>query len=143
MLPSLLVNGTLSSQKKTVKAEFSKSFNGKVAKDVQTDGIVSLVNGLNTFVLAATGVGKSSIAIGFLKLFTPAMLPVMIVINPLDALGDNQVSSIRCKINQNSSRLLKFFSGCNNYLGTSPSTRHHRNQSHQGDCFKSRCMDKS
>ncbi|PLW51942.1 hypothetical protein PCASD_00919 [Puccinia coronata f. sp. avenae] len=45
----------------------------------------------HTFVLAGTGFGKTRIAEIYLRLFKPYQKPVIVVLNPLDALGDNQV----------------------------------------------------
>lgn len=92
LLAPSLVNGTLAHQKKTVRYAFIKHFKGRIPEDLQIETIVSLINGFNTFLLASTGFGKSLIALMFLLLFELERLPVMVVINPLDALGDNQVS---------------------------------------------------
>lgn len=93
LLPTSLVKGSLSHQKKIAKSEFKRNFQ-QTAKDVQADTIVSVMNGFNTMLLASTGFGKSRIALSYLLLFPLEKLPVMIVINPLDALGDNQVSAV-------------------------------------------------
>ncbi|KNE93805.1 hypothetical protein PSTG_12809 [Puccinia striiformis f. sp. tritici PST-78] len=66
------------------------------AKPLQVETVLNLLRGRNTFVLAATGFGKSRISELYLE-----MLPrdrrqnlrgVVVVLNPLDALGDNQVA---------------------------------------------------
>jgi superfamily II DNA helicase RecQ len=53
--------------------------------------VAHLVHSEHTFVLAGTGFGKSRIAEIYLRLFKPYQKPVIVVLNPLDALGDNQV----------------------------------------------------
>ncbi|KAA1072140.1 hypothetical protein PGT21_028752 [Puccinia graminis f. sp. tritici] len=64
-------------------------------KTLQVDTIASLVRGNNTFLLAATGFGKTRIAELYLDLMPKdkkgRISGVVIVLNPLDALGDNQV----------------------------------------------------
>ncbi|PLW31553.1 hypothetical protein PCASD_19111 [Puccinia coronata f. sp. avenae] len=64
---------------------------GNKAKDGQIDMASHLVHSEHTFVLAGTGFGKSCIAEIYLQLFKPYQKPVIVVLNPLDALGDNQV----------------------------------------------------
>jgi ATP-dependent helicase YprA (DUF1998 family) len=93
LLPASFVKGSLTYQKKIAKSEFKKNFQ-QTAKDVQADTIVSVINGFNTMLLAGTGFGKSRIALAYLLLFPLETLPVMIFINPLYALGDNQVSVV-------------------------------------------------
>jgi superfamily II helicase len=60
-------------------------------KPRQVDAVCSLVRGNNTFVLAGTGFGKTCIAELYYRLFEQKKKPVVLVLNPLDALGDNQV----------------------------------------------------
>ncbi|EFP74254.1 uncharacterized protein PGTG_00210 [Puccinia graminis f. sp. tritici CRL 75-36-700-3] len=57
----------------------------------QVEAVSSLVKGQNTFVLAGTGFGKSRISEIFLRLFDKKEKATVLVLNPLDALGDNQV----------------------------------------------------
>ncbi|PLW57777.1 hypothetical protein PCANC_01322 [Puccinia coronata f. sp. avenae] len=62
------------------------------AKDQQIDAVSHLVHSEHTFILAGTGFRKTRIAeIYSWKLFKPYQKPVIVVLNPLDALGDNQV----------------------------------------------------
>lgn len=58
----------------------------------QIQAVVSLLRGKNTFLLAGTGFGKTRVAEVFLRMFPEKLKPVMLVVNPLDSLGDNQVS---------------------------------------------------
>jgi ERCC4-related helicase len=53
-----------------------------------------LVHDRNTFVLAATGFGKTRIAEMYHNLFQPYQKSIVIVLNHLDSLGDNQVGII-------------------------------------------------
>lgn len=99
LLPSILLNSSLSSQRKSVINVFLKWYKKQKPKDLQVKTIVSLINGFNTFLLAGTGYGKSRIPEMFLRLFDPGQLPVVLVLNPLDALGDNQVSIIWLMMN--------------------------------------------
>ncbi|PLW48877.1 hypothetical protein PCASD_02790 [Puccinia coronata f. sp. avenae] len=61
------------------------------AKEGQIDAVAHLVHSEHTFVLAGTGFGKTQIAEMYSKLFKPYQKAVIVVVNPLDALGDNQV----------------------------------------------------
>ncbi|OAV96362.1 hypothetical protein PTTG_26366 [Puccinia triticina 1-1 BBBD Race 1] len=60
-------------------------------KQVQVDAVKSLVHGRHTFVMAGTGCGKSRISEMYYNLFAKTKKAVILVLNPLDALGDNQV----------------------------------------------------
>ncbi|KAA1139256.1 ATP-dependent DNA helicase sgs1 [Puccinia graminis f. sp. tritici] len=60
-------------------------------KPVQVKAVKSLVHRHNTFVMAGTGCGKSRISEMYFNLFAPYKKSVILVLNPLDALGDNQV----------------------------------------------------
>jgi superfamily II DNA helicase RecQ len=65
-------------------------------KPLQVKNSVNLIRGHNTFLLAATGFGKSRIPEIYLNMTTKDCnsrhIGVVIVLNPLDALGDNQVT---------------------------------------------------
>ncbi|KAA1115002.1 ATP-dependent DNA helicase sgs1 [Puccinia graminis f. sp. tritici] len=61
------------------------------AKDLQIEAVYHLANGSNTFVLAGTGFGKSQIPEIYHMLHPKPSNAVIVVLNPLDALGDNQV----------------------------------------------------
>ncbi|KAA1076884.1 ATP-dependent DNA helicase sgs1 [Puccinia graminis f. sp. tritici] len=60
-------------------------------KEVQVNAVKSLVGGKHTFVMAGTGCGKSRISEMYYHLFAKSKKAVVLVLNPLDALGDNQV----------------------------------------------------
>jgi superfamily II DNA helicase RecQ len=64
-------------------------------KPLEVDTVVSLICGNNTLVLAATGFGKSRIAKLYLNLMPKdqkgKIFGIFVVLNPLDALGNNQV----------------------------------------------------
>ncbi|PLW05275.1 hypothetical protein PCANC_27194 [Puccinia coronata f. sp. avenae] len=61
-------------------------------KTVQVDAVMSLVRQRHTFVMAGTGCGKSRISEMYHHLFARSKKAVILVLNPLDALGDNQVN---------------------------------------------------
>ncbi|KAA1102624.1 ATP-dependent DNA helicase sgs1 [Puccinia graminis f. sp. tritici] len=58
-------------------------------KDLQVESVLSLVRGENCFVRAGTGFGKTRISEMFFNLYTTKA--VVLVLNPLDSLGDDQV----------------------------------------------------
>ena len=64
---------------------------GQAAKLLQIDAVANLVMGRNTFLLAGTGFGKSRIAEIYYKMIPHKQRAVVLVLNPLDSLGDNQV----------------------------------------------------
>ncbi|KAA1067813.1 ATP-dependent DNA helicase sgs1 [Puccinia graminis f. sp. tritici] len=64
---------------------------GQHAKDLQVDAVFNLVQGRNTFLLAGTGFGKSRIAELYMKMIPQKSKGVVLVLNPLDSLGENQV----------------------------------------------------
>jgi superfamily II RNA helicase len=57
-------------------------------KIVQVDAVMSLVRQRHTFVMAGTGCGKSRISEMYHHLFARLKKAVILVLNPLDALGD-------------------------------------------------------
>ncbi|KAI7933445.1 hypothetical protein MJO28_017648 [Puccinia striiformis f. sp. tritici] len=59
---------------------------------LQMQTVINLVHRKNMFVLAGTGFGKTRIAEVYWHLFPAYRKPVILVLNPLDTLGDNQVS---------------------------------------------------
>ncbi|POW00185.1 hypothetical protein PSTT_13303 [Puccinia striiformis] len=61
------------------------------AKPLQIDAVVNLVRGRNTFLLAGTGYGKSRIPELYFRTLPIRERPVVVILNPLDTLGDNQV----------------------------------------------------
>lgn len=90
-LPASLLNSSLAIQRNHVKNAFKKFYNHQEAKQVQVDTSVELINGNNVFVLSGTGYGKSRIPELFAHLFDRNQRAVVVILNPLDALGDNQV----------------------------------------------------
>ncbi|POW21539.1 hypothetical protein PSHT_02274 [Puccinia striiformis] len=69
-------------------------------KPIQMDSVINLVQRKHTFVLAGTGFGKSRIAEVYWHLFPAYKKPIILVLNPLDTLGDNQVAEKKkAKIN--------------------------------------------
>ncbi|POW14861.1 hypothetical protein PSHT_07243 [Puccinia striiformis] len=73
-----------------VKAEAEKLF-PEVPKELQIECCMSLVKQQHSFVLAGTGYGKSRIAEMYYRLFPVESKAIVLVLNPLDTLGDNQV----------------------------------------------------
>ncbi|KAI7950372.1 hypothetical protein MJO29_009046 [Puccinia striiformis f. sp. tritici] len=61
------------------------------AKPLQIEAVAHLARGSNTFLLAGTGFGKSRIPEIYYSLLPKTSKGVVLVLNPLDALGDNQV----------------------------------------------------
>ncbi|OAV97620.1 hypothetical protein PTTG_01926 [Puccinia triticina 1-1 BBBD Race 1] len=66
-------------------------FYSEPLKPIQMETVVSLVRGKHTFTLAGTGFGKTRIGEVYYRLFPAYKKPIVIVLNPLDSLGDNQV----------------------------------------------------
>ncbi|OAV92044.1 hypothetical protein PTTG_11020 [Puccinia triticina 1-1 BBBD Race 1] len=60
-------------------------------KPVQVNAVANLVGGSHTFVMAGTGCGKSCISEMYYNLFAKSRKAVILVLNPLDVLGNNQV----------------------------------------------------
>ncbi|EHS64606.1 hypothetical protein PGT21_013414 [Puccinia graminis f. sp. tritici] len=61
------------------------------AKPLQVETVFNLARGRNTFLLAGTGFGKSRISELYFKMIPKSTRAVVLVLNPLDSLGDNQV----------------------------------------------------
>ncbi|EFP82689.2 uncharacterized protein PGTG_08885 [Puccinia graminis f. sp. tritici CRL 75-36-700-3] len=78
--------------KKEIASRAKNFYNGEEAKALQIDVVTNLAQGRNTFLLAGTGYGKSRISEMYFKLLPQNTKPVILVLNPLDALGDNQVA---------------------------------------------------
>ncbi|PLW21298.1 hypothetical protein PCANC_05039 [Puccinia coronata f. sp. avenae] len=74
-----------------IEAVAKKKYGGQRPKSLQVDAVMSLVKLRHTFVMAGTSFGKSWIVEMYLSLFT-AKDGIILVLNPLDALGDNQVA---------------------------------------------------
>jgi superfamily II DNA or RNA helicase len=58
-------------------------------KPLQVEAVSALVQGKNVFVRAGTGFGKTRISEMFFNLFKTKV--IILVLNPLDSLGDDQV----------------------------------------------------
>lgn len=84
-------NASAVQQRQMVVDKFRKLFPKDEPKDLQVNAVLSLLNGDNTFLLAATGFGKTRVAEVYVSMYTKLQRPVMIILCPLDALGDNQV----------------------------------------------------
>lgn len=61
------------------------------ARELQVEAVMSLIRKNNTFLIASTGYGKSRIPELFSMMFVKSSKPIVLILNPLDALGDNQV----------------------------------------------------
>ncbi|POV99177.1 hypothetical protein PSHT_13646 [Puccinia striiformis] len=77
--------------KAEIETRAKKSYDGQDTKPLQIDMVASLAQGKNVFLLAGTGFGKIRIAEMYYDLLPSNLKPVVLVLNPLDALGDNQV----------------------------------------------------
>jgi superfamily II DNA helicase RecQ len=62
------------------------------AKPLQIDTVLNLARGRNVMLHAGTGFGKSRVAEMYYDLVPKHIKAVVLVLNPLDALGNNQVS---------------------------------------------------
>ncbi|KAH9814072.1 P-loop containing nucleoside triphosphate hydrolase protein [Melampsora americana] len=77
------------------RALLEQSFRSSNSFEPRTEQIeicTILLKGMNAFLLAGTGFGKSKIPEMYLNTFHKVDKPVVLVLNPLDALGDNQVT---------------------------------------------------
>ncbi|OAV93804.1 hypothetical protein PTTG_08326 [Puccinia triticina 1-1 BBBD Race 1] len=74
-----------------LKNRSAKMYGRQPPKPVQLDSVIDLIHRRDTFVLARTGVGKTRIAEMYWDLFPKYKKPIVLVLNPLDSLGDNQV----------------------------------------------------
>lgn len=90
-LSKTLLHSSIEDQKNAVKMRFRDKYPFNEPKELQINTVVSLVNGDNTFLLAGTGYGKSRVSELFFNMFSKVRKPVVLVLNPLDALGDNQL----------------------------------------------------
>lgn len=92
VLSKKLKNSSILEQNQACLARFNEKYPRDNAKDIQIETTVSIINGRMTFLLAGTGFGKSWIPELFFHMFAKVNRPVILVLNPLDALGNNQVS---------------------------------------------------
>ncbi|EFP75054.1 uncharacterized protein PGTG_01647 [Puccinia graminis f. sp. tritici CRL 75-36-700-3] len=60
------------------------------AKKLQVDTVCNLARGYHSFVLPGTRYGKSRIAELYFHMYAPQRRPVVLVLNPLDSLGEDQ-----------------------------------------------------
>lgn len=88
-----LAASSIDEQKRTVLARFKDKNPKDQAKEPQIESVLSLLNGHNTFLLAGTGFGKSRVPEMLFHMFPKVSKPVVLVLNPLDTLGNNQVRS--------------------------------------------------
>jgi superfamily II DNA helicase RecQ len=72
-------------------AETSIDSYGQFAKQFQFKAVLNLVEGRNNFLLAGTGFGKLRIPELYYEMIPGTTKAVVLVSNPLDSLGDNQV----------------------------------------------------
>ncbi|PLW28611.1 hypothetical protein PCANC_24598 [Puccinia coronata f. sp. avenae] len=81
------------SDAKLIEHIIDMSFNtySQVAKELQVSTVMNLAKGRSTFLLAGTGFGKSRISEMYYSLIPKKSKGVVLVLNPLDTLGDNQV----------------------------------------------------
>lgn len=86
-----LLQGSINDQKEACLTRFNDKYPNDQAKEIQIETTVSIINGRTTFLLAGTGFGKSRIPELFFHMFAKVNKPVILVLNPLDALGNNQV----------------------------------------------------
>lgn len=73
-----------------IQSGFLKTYNQE-AWELQVESVLSLARGQPTSLLAGTGYGKTQIAEEYWSLFKSSDQGIVIVLNPLDVLGDNQV----------------------------------------------------
>lgn len=79
------------------RAFITKKFNDiyKITPwDLQVGSFLNLVNKYNTLLLAGTGYGKPRVPELYYLLHVKQTYPIVLVLNPLDALGDNQVCHV-------------------------------------------------
>ncbi|EFP86717.2 uncharacterized protein PGTG_13099 [Puccinia graminis f. sp. tritici CRL 75-36-700-3] len=112
-------------------AKVSLDFYGQPSKLLQVNAVFNLVQGRNTFLLAGTGFGKSRIAEIYYRLIPQVKKAVVLVLNPLDSLGDNQVyekeqagfTAINLtKSNFNEETAINIENGVYNFVYMSPET---------------------
>lgn len=78
-------------QKVAAKEDFEAKHKYPVRPE-QTTAVVDLLNGRTTILLAGTGFGKSRVPEMFYHAHEDKYAPIILSINPLDSLGDDQVS---------------------------------------------------
>lgn len=83
-----------------IRVLFQKCYH-QDAKELQVLVVELLVKGHDVFFHAGTGFGKTRIAETFFWLFGKRKKPLYIVLNPLDALGDNQACTVAFSVRTN------------------------------------------
>lgn len=74
-----------------IRKQFVATYQNE-AKELQVETVMRLIKARDTCLLAGTGYGKTRIAESFAALYSKRLQPIVLTLNPLDALGDNQVS---------------------------------------------------
>ncbi|EGF99941.1 uncharacterized protein MELLADRAFT_68146 [Melampsora larici-populina 98AG31] len=87
------VNTSEAKQAEEAGKQFEQ-MHGYPARTEQIQSVVDLLNECTTFLLAGTGFGKSCVPGMFYHVHDPTSSPIILCINPLDTLGDDQVSSV-------------------------------------------------
>lgn len=102
-----IIQSSDSALRERIEAHFLKTYKNRM-KDLQQDCVLRLARGRDTFLLAGTGYGKTRIAESSGALFKKNLQPIILTLNPLDALGDNQVG-IDLASNDSIGKLTLFF----------------------------------
>lgn len=90
-LKSSVLGASVDDQKAEVVRK-SKKMYGQDPKPLQIAAVISLIQDKNTFLMVGTGYGKTRVAELFMRMYFKCQKTIVLVINPLDALGENQVS---------------------------------------------------
>ncbi|EGF99387.1 uncharacterized protein MELLADRAFT_112722 [Melampsora larici-populina 98AG31] len=85
------INASEESQRVEVGNMFQPR-HGYPARPEQIQSVVDLLNDRTSFLLAGTGFGKSRVPEMYYHAHETTSAPIILCINPLDALGDDQVS---------------------------------------------------
>ncbi|KAG0150681.1 hypothetical protein CROQUDRAFT_15131, partial [Cronartium quercuum f. sp. fusiforme G11] len=74
-------------QREVLQSCFCAKYNVD-ARDLQIESVLSLMRQRDTFLLASTGYGKSRTPELYLLMYPKGSRAIVLVLNPLDALGD-------------------------------------------------------
>ncbi|KAH9807956.1 hypothetical protein DFH28DRAFT_1227700 [Melampsora americana] len=85
-----IAKGNTSIRKSIIEDAFRKRYKME-PRPLQVECVLLLIGLWNTFLLASTGFGKSKVPEMYLETLSKVDKPIVMVMNPLDALGDNQV----------------------------------------------------
>lgn len=88
-------------EQRVLIARKSREAYGQDAKELQIEAVMSLTAQKKTFALVGTGFGKSRIAELYYRMFGQKEQATVLTLNPLDALGDNQVRVLLICLNTN------------------------------------------